>query len=868
MPRPAPVISLLRFLVRAPRVWILVILALAFAVRVGALTSRPLWFDEGYSIYFAGVAPLETARLTALDIHPPLSYWALQLWTLLVGWNEPSVRFFSLSVGLLTVALLARLGSRTFGWPVGLLAAGALALSPLHRLHSLEVRMYGLLALLVLLATWCWWLVPRRLARLGYLAAMGAALLTQYYAVLALAAQLVLLPWLNARRQRLLLLLLALLPLALWGGYATPTLVGYVRQKVVTEGYTPLGPLAFVGELAAGAFGGGLTGGGAAVVAGALALLGLVGAGQLGRVLATLVVVSLAGGYVLNLVSPFHPPGWERLFLFVLPPWLLLAARGAWVLSQRPERLVRPLAMVAVAGVLLASLAGLLASPPPVDDPRPLVRAIERLAEPTDLVLAVYPWQVGYLRLYDRRPLPEIRLVPAEAWAADPLRLERELAAWTAGRRVWFLAYQRLGRQLEERIERAFGEQLFLIAADWYGDHRLLFARAGEASERRAAEVRFGELRLREARLDQTPIPSGSGALPVEFRWEGTAREATLHLRLADERGVTWAQHDSPLVLSGESGQLRRAVLAPPATPPGRYRLLLSVREGEALQPAVAADAVPVPELDLGPVEVTLPRGPVPPEAVAVGRPQGAAFGGARLLGSDFSSGPYRPGETVLVALSWVPGPEPPEVVVQLGEETSRGRAGAPPPGWPAAQPIREVRLLTARGSGRLAVILSDGQSRLTLGEVEVVPRPLPPPPPVMLPVDARFGEAVTLLGATVFSSEGTVLPSGILARDMEVTLVWRADAQVPLDLAVFVHLIGPDERPLAQHDGRPANGEAPTRGWRPGEVIVDRHRLRVPASVPPGQYQLVAGLYQPPAGPRLPTASGDRVLLTTGVLP
>ena len=49
-----------------------------------------------------------------------------------------------------------------------------------------------------------------------------------------------------------------------------------------------------------------------------------------------------------------------------------------------------------------------------------------------------------------------------------------------------------------------------------------------------------------------------------------------------------------------------------------------------------------------------------------------------------------------------------------------------------------------------------------------------------------------------------------------------------------------------AQHDGDPANGQAPTTGWLAGEYIEDEHILPIAPSVAPGEYRLAVGMYDP----------------------
>ena len=127
---------------------ILWIVLLALGLRLARLAFQPLWWDEGWSLYFATTDVGAMLNLTAVDIHPPLYYLLLHLWTLLLGPSPLAVRLLSVLVGTATVPLLYATGRRLLGERGGLLAALLLAISPFHVYYSQEVRMYGLVTLL------------------------------------------------------------------------------------------------------------------------------------------------------------------------------------------------------------------------------------------------------------------------------------------------------------------------------------------------------------------------------------------------------------------------------------------------------------------------------------------------------------------------------------------------------------------------------------------------------------------------------------------------------------------------------------------------------------------------------------------------
>jgi len=125
--------------------WACILLAAAW--RLARLDFQPLWWDEGWSVYFATVSVPDMLRLTAVDIHPPLYYLLLQGWTWLFGPGVWSVRLVSVLVGVAAVPVMYAVGRRLMGVRLGLIAAFLLAIAPLHIYYSQEVRMYGLVML-------------------------------------------------------------------------------------------------------------------------------------------------------------------------------------------------------------------------------------------------------------------------------------------------------------------------------------------------------------------------------------------------------------------------------------------------------------------------------------------------------------------------------------------------------------------------------------------------------------------------------------------------------------------------------------------------------------------------------------------------
>ncbi|MBI5669040.1 MAG: glycosyltransferase family 39 protein [Chloroflexi bacterium] len=138
------------------------ILLLALMLRLVNLGTRSLWYDEAFAVLFSekGLDAMLAGTLTpvaggAADIHPLLYYSTLNLWMAVFGQSPAAVRLWSVLLGVATVGVMYLLGRDLFGARTGLVAALITAVAPFHVQYSQETRMYALLGLLLLLATWC-----------------------------------------------------------------------------------------------------------------------------------------------------------------------------------------------------------------------------------------------------------------------------------------------------------------------------------------------------------------------------------------------------------------------------------------------------------------------------------------------------------------------------------------------------------------------------------------------------------------------------------------------------------------------------------------------------------------------------------------
>ena len=138
-----------------------------------------------------------------------------------------------------------------------------------------------------------------------------------------------------------------------------------------------------------------------------------------------------------------------------------------------------------------------------------------------------------------------------------------------------------------------------------------------------------------------------------------------------------------------------------------------------------------------------------------------------------------------------------------------------------------------------------------------VAPETNTPPTPSGATFAALDGETITL-------REFAVAPTSARPGDVVgVRLTWLADAPPARAYKVFLHLLAPDGRLVAQRDGEPGGGQRPATSWAAGEAINDNHGLLLPTDLPPGQYELRLGLYDAlDPSTRLPVGNGDSLPL------
>jgi len=446
---------------------LLAIFVVGLALRLYALGSESLWWDEVYAIReMAHPGPLEIVRLSSTDNNPPLFYLILHYWVLLAGDSEFSVRLPSALAGGLAVLLMYRIGTLLFDRSAGLLAASILALSAYHVRYAQEARAYGLMVFLTLLSFYFFLRLTMggvsRYASVGYVISTALLMYTHFYGVFLIAAQaiyvlvsredlrrwivpagalaLLYVPWV------VLLAITVLSPEGAWQSGTTwipePTLADVTQILRAYSGSIPL-----------------------TIVLALLAVYGTVRTIRGQRPAAYLLLAWLLVPIVVPfLVSHLYRPMLADRFTIAASPALYLLVTQGFAglkgLAYRERRYAPALLLVIVAALSVASLTGYYGAV--TKQPwREVAGYVDQHARAGDVV--IFYWAGGMLPFdyYSNRPDMEREAFLTE----EDTSLRRTVSTTVRGHdRVWLVMVWESGRAkkvLPRRLTRLYGEATY-----------------------------------------------------------------------------------------------------------------------------------------------------------------------------------------------------------------------------------------------------------------------------------------------------------------------------------------------------------------------------------------------------------------------
>jgi hypothetical protein len=244
----------------------------------------------------------------------------------------------------------------------------------------------------------------------------------------------------------------------------------------------------------------------------------------------------------------------------------------------------------------------------------------------------------------------------------------------------------------------------------------------------------------------------------------------------------------------------------------------------------------------------------VPPDNFWTQHPRADDFApDLKLIGFDLPVREARGGDTLHVVTYWE-AHDPVTVTLEIRDPTgSVVCVDTQPVVVGTHERVQSDLTLPPQAAGEYTIVALAKTTAEPLAKIRVTPRAKPATPSVIPnTVDYRLGEAIHLVGYDLPPQE--LRPGDSLA----LTLFWRSERQVEASYKVFVHLVGTQFNPAqgnplwGQVDQIPLDGDLPTTAWAPGDLIPDVYRVPLAVDAPPGEYQLVVGLYDPVTGDRL----------------
>lgn len=152
------------------------IILLATLLRFIGLISRPIWYDESFSILFAEKGPsailsgtlIENQNTSSAEEHPPLYYFILWAWFNITNVSITTARIFSILFSLANLVIVYLITNHLFNSKTALIASVVFAILPFQIHYAQEIRMYTMLTFWLLLATFSflktkenkkWWIL-------------------------------------------------------------------------------------------------------------------------------------------------------------------------------------------------------------------------------------------------------------------------------------------------------------------------------------------------------------------------------------------------------------------------------------------------------------------------------------------------------------------------------------------------------------------------------------------------------------------------------------------------------------------------------------------------------------------------------------
>jgi uncharacterized membrane protein len=616
-------------------VGVLVVMALAFFLRIFLLDGQSLWYDEGITMVMVPRDLITLTQNASSDIHPPMYYYFLHFWTGLVGTSEFGGRFLSVIYGVLLIPLIFQLTRRLFGKPAGISAAIFAAMAPFLVYYSQEARMYMQLTFFGALSTFLYVKLVvedhnqseriRKLLWAAYWLASTITIYSQYFGITVLLFQ-NLHFWLISGRQKsswkswliaevaIAISFAPWLPVLFsqfgaWPSISEPFGLDWLLRNVFiifTLGLswdasaTPTRELVPMALLAA------------ALIYVLLSKKRL--SWQNLFLVAAYALVPVLLMYGLSLRRPMYNP---KFLLIATPAYYCLlgvgvAGLGKIIQTALAQIRIAKTAVVSIGLAAIVAIAGIgglayadyfslnayyFDQKYQRDNYRGLVQYVNERSRPGDVIVLNAPGQVEIFDYYYRGASPRVPL-PARR-PINEAQTQQQLADLAAKhQRVWLVLWAQSESDPHGVIEGWLDQHTFKGMNNWFGSIRLCLYKTSPTADliETKTSTRFGDnITLSGYSYESTSTVPGE-SVPLTLKWTSSQilkNRYSVFVHLLDNNNLIVGQRDSepgggarPTTTwtVGETIEDRYAIPVQPGTPPGTYQVEIGLYDSQTGQ--------------------------------------------------------------------------------------------------------------------------------------------------------------------------------------------------------------------------------------------------------------------------------------------
>lgn len=478
-------------------------------------------------------------------------------------------------------------------------------------------------------------------------------------------------------------------------------------------------------------------------------------------------IVPFLAMYFVSLTRPAYNP---KFLLLATPGFLILAARGLAIvypglfMSERApasappanpgNRITRQVVAVGKSGIGFLFAAGtVLALQSTYTDPRlqrddyrGIVRYLNAVATDRDAVIVNAPGQLDVVRYYYASPARLVGLPvgrPAQREAT-----ESTLDELSTRENIYGIFWATDQSDPDKIVERRLAQTSFKASDEWHGAVRLTqYASPQQADwQSHSVDARFGGQILLKRYTFPAAAQEIDRTVPLELEWHSLGMPPTARYKvfaqLLDEQGRLVSQRDAEprdgyfstdQWTADETVIDKIAIPVPAGTPPGTYRVIVGLYNGDTGE-RLPVTSTARPEgsdfVVLG--EIHLAKKIVPRDALLIPFALNSNFGAIALIGYQLAQRTYARGEFIPLVLYFQANEKPLNdtgMQVQMWDQGSNVVASTtafatyPTSQWDTRESVRDNEMLAIPQDalpGEYKIVVTNGAQSVQVTRIQV----------------------------------------------------------------------------------------------------------------------------------------------------